>query len=149
MCIRDRARGAKRPTNPKVEDQTFRRLGCLNLQRQCKRKGRNPTPQFSLGVVLQMLRLLLLLVLLPLLLLLLLDDDVAAAAAAALLQFCARRASGGVVLQSRCCCNVALVLRPSCVASIHSRYRYRRTQYDATHLYCKLEYVPKHQYPSP
>ena len=42
MCIRDRARGPKRPTKPKVEDQTLRRLGVSNLQTQCKRKGRNP-----------------------------------------------------------------------------------------------------------
>ena len=35
-------RGPKRPTKPKVEDQTLRRLGLLDLQTQCKRKGRNP-----------------------------------------------------------------------------------------------------------
>ena len=106
-----------------------------------------PWYNFSLGVVLQLLWLLLLLVLPPLLLLLLLDD--AAASAAALLRFCARRASGGVVLQARCCCDVALVLRPSCITFTHTRYQYSSTHNNAGHLYCKLEYVPKHQYPSP
>ena len=94
-----------------------------------------------------------LLVLLPLLLLLLLDDAAAASAvaAAALLRFSARRASGGVVLQSRCFCDVAVVLRPSCIAFIHTRYQYEysNTHNNATHLDCNLEYVPKHQYPSP
>ena len=33
---------SKRPTKPKVEDQTLRRLGLLDLQTQCKLKGRNP-----------------------------------------------------------------------------------------------------------
>ena len=63
-------------------------------------------------------------VLLPLLLLLLLDDAAAAyaVAAATLLRFCVRRASGGVVLQSRCLCDVAVILRPSCIAFIPVSY---------------------------